>query len=64
VKCRHILYKGDCLWLAICACYSWKMALNVDLDYHSITQDWKGTREKVGGVTSKKAYITNGEISC
>jgi hypothetical protein len=24
--------KGDELWLIICACYSWEMALNIGLD--------------------------------
>jgi hypothetical protein len=36
VKCS-ILYKENCLWLTIHACYSWEMALNVASTHHSIT---------------------------
>jgi hypothetical protein len=30
-----ILYRGNCLLVNICECYSWDMALNID--YYSIT---------------------------
>jgi hypothetical protein len=56
VKCST-LYNGDGLQLTTFVCYSWEMALNVDLDvsFNSV-QDWKGILEKRGEVNSMKAY--------
>jgi hypothetical protein len=51
-----ILYKGEGVQWAICACYSWKMALNVGLTVSFDNMwDWKGIGEKAGEVNNTKA---------
>jgi hypothetical protein len=58
-----ILYKENSLRLTICACYLWKMGLNIGLDvlFDNMCV-WKGIREKTAEVNSTKFYITNEEI--
>jgi hypothetical protein len=46
-----IPYKGDCLRLTICMCYSRAVVLNIGLDASFDNMlDWKGAREKSGEV--------------
>jgi hypothetical protein len=53
-----MLYKGDDLRLTICAYYSWKVTLNVNLGVSfDITENWEGIREKVGEADITKAYV-------
>jgi hypothetical protein len=53
-----ILYKGDCLRLSICVCYSWETALYVDPDIlFSNRQDWKEIREESGEVNGTKVCM-------
>lgn len=58
----NYIHKGDSLRLIICAFYSWEMTLNASLDASfDNLKELKGMREKVGEVTSTKAYVTNDE---
>jgi hypothetical protein len=58
-----MLYKGNSLCLAICACYSWEIAINIGLDASFIDmQGSKGLWEKVGEINGMKVYLLNDEI--
>jgi hypothetical protein len=55
--------KGDNLWVTVCLCYSWEMALNISLRESFINMlDWKGIQKKEGEVNSINAYMTNDEV--
>jgi hypothetical protein len=57
MKCSmyNIIYKGNGLRLAICARYSWEMALNVDLAAYFLNmQDWKGAGRNQGKLLAEQ----------
>jgi hypothetical protein len=55
---RHSVHKGDGSRLCICVCYSWEMALNVDVDAPFGNMQTEESR----GVIYRKAYVTGDEI--
>jgi hypothetical protein len=54
VKCSA-LYKGRCLKLTICVCYSWEMALveGLDMSFDDV-RNQGGIRERAGEDNSTK----------
>jgi hypothetical protein len=57
-----IMYKWDTLRLTICAYYSWKIALNVELDASLDKMKERGRKlEETDEVNSTKSYVTNDE---
>jgi hypothetical protein len=57
-----IRYIGDCSWFTICACYFWKILINVGLE--ASLDNMKGCIEygmKSREVDSTKIYKTNDE---
>jgi hypothetical protein len=62
---QYVLYRGSSLRLAICACYSWEIAVYIGHDASfSDMQGSKGLWEKAGEISGMKAYLTNAETFC
>jgi hypothetical protein len=63
MKCS-ILYIGDGIWLNVCECDSWGMALNFVLkkSFDSM-EDRKGIRDNKGEVNGTNTFLTHEEKS-